>query len=432
MQGKTHIALGMASALIVTHPVTAPEVIIAMTGGAIGGRIVDVDRNDIKIDPDSKNKGDVYDAIISFLFISVLVVLDFFLGNGISRFIIDNWGVKIWGGLLGIFILMLVAHFTPHRTFSHSFLGMGLFYVAVRLFCQPIALSFLVGFASHLVVDLFNIRGIQLFYPLKWTPSFKLFKSNNQKANKYMFWIFMIFNILMGGFLFVRDIINNGWRYDFIRGISKPKLFGLNAFQVYLIFINLFTFIGFQRSARKADREQLMDTNKDIRIALEFETWFLNFMVFIGGGLGMFLSLVRNKAYPAAYNGVWWSFCYASILSWFTIYCYICNPFNWITSDIPRFSLEHISYLIYFLAINIISALLFFIFRNRRPSEYSLIHTLLLLVGALGGTIGAILVLIASRKTGKSKTYNYAILGFPIMLIGQIVFGLYMLSVDIL
>ena len=43
MLGNTHFVLGMASALVITHPDNVPGVITAMAGGAIGGWIVDVD-----------------------------------------------------------------------------------------------------------------------------------------------------------------------------------------------------------------------------------------------------------------------------------------------------------------------------------------------------------------------------------------------------
>lgn len=43
MLGTTHLALGMASALIVTHPQTVSGVFAAIVGGGIGGWIVDVD-----------------------------------------------------------------------------------------------------------------------------------------------------------------------------------------------------------------------------------------------------------------------------------------------------------------------------------------------------------------------------------------------------
>lgn len=51
MMGKTHIAVGIAAAYLITHPQTAPEFIIATVGGSIGGVMADID---VKIDTSNK------------------------------------------------------------------------------------------------------------------------------------------------------------------------------------------------------------------------------------------------------------------------------------------------------------------------------------------------------------------------------------------
>lgn len=84
MLGKTHITLGIASALIITHPATVPGVMTSMIGGAIGGWIVDVDCKDM--DPDREK---VYDTIIDGLFIGAMIVLDFLIGNGVCSYILN-------------------------------------------------------------------------------------------------------------------------------------------------------------------------------------------------------------------------------------------------------------------------------------------------------------------------------------------------------
>ena len=75
MRGRTHFVLGMASALVVTLPHTVPGVITAMTGGAIGGWIVDIDikNRDIERSEDAE-KESIFDAIIDLLFILAFIV----------------------------------------------------------------------------------------------------------------------------------------------------------------------------------------------------------------------------------------------------------------------------------------------------------------------------------------------------------------------
>lgn len=420
MLGKTHITLGIASALIITHPTTVPGVMTSMIGGAIGGWIVDVDCKDM--DPDREK---VYDTIIDGLFIGAMIVLDFLIGNGVCSYILNNWGVGVWGPFLGFIILMLIGYNTKHRTFTHSILGMLLFSAMVYMFCRPAAVAFAIGYASHLMADFFNKKGIQILFPLKWRPCLKLCASND-KANKVLFWVAFALDAVIGAFLFATAMINAGGASEFVFKLQNTKLFGLNSLQLYLIFINVITFFGFQRSWKMAYREELAEKDKSVRIALEFETWVLDFLVFIGGGLGMMISLLIHLRFPGGYNGNWWAFCYASILLWTTVYLYVCNPLGFTMRPIQWISAKHISVLVYLLCINVISALLFYSFRKKHLNEYSSIHTLLWFMGALGGTAGAYPVVIGVKR---DHSFNYAVIGFPIMLVSQIVFVIYMLSV---
>ena len=97
-------------------------------------------------------------------------------------------------------------------------------------------------------------------------------------------------------------------------------------------------------------------------------------------------------------------------------------------SVISWFSIKHISFYVYLILINILSGLLFYSFRKKQIDEYSIKYTFLLLMGAIGGTIGGFISVIATRHVTK---FNYAVLGFPIMLIGQVVFSMYMMSIGI-
>jgi inner membrane protein len=87
------------------------------------------------------------------------------LAGGIS--LQENWLI-----LLGVFIV--IASFVPHRSYTHSLLGLGFFAVIAFQFEQAIGLqsAFLVctaGYASHLLADMkvlpFNRRGVKYFLP---------------------------------------------------------------------------------------------------------------------------------------------------------------------------------------------------------------------------------------------------------------------------
>lgn len=422
MLGKTHITTGIASALMITQPNTVPEVIGTMLGGAIGGWIVDIDIKDREIDREK-----VYNCIIDALFIGAFIIADYLIGNGMCKYVQDNWGVKVWGALMAIAILMLIGFNTRHRTFTHSLIGMVLFGISTWLFCEPITISFLIGYMSHLILDLFNKKGLQLFFPLKWKFCLKICHAD-KRANRIIFWIALALDVIVGAMLFSNSLMMSGGVSEFVCRIKDVKILGLNKLQIYLIFINILTFLVFMRSAKLAYREELAEKDKKLQIQLDFETWLMDILVFLGGGVGMFLSLVIHLQYPSAYNANWWSICYTSIMFWGTLYCYICNPFGLVIKDIVWFTTKHIPLLVYILGINSISALLFYTFRKRRFGEYHIAHTLLFMMGALGGTIGAIPVVISTHREG---TYSYVSFGFFVMLISQIVFAMYMMMVGI-
>jgi inner membrane protein len=80
---------------------------------------------------------------------------------------------ELWLILLGIYIV--IASFTPHRSYTHSILGIVFFGVIASnleasLGIQGVFYSCFGGYISHLIADIkilpFNKRGIKLFLPL--------------------------------------------------------------------------------------------------------------------------------------------------------------------------------------------------------------------------------------------------------------------------
>lgn len=80
---------------------------------------------------------------------------------------------EIWLILFGIY--MLIASFVPHRSYTHSIIGVIFFsFIALKLeeslAIQGVHYTCLAGYISHLVTDSkflpFNDRGIKLFLPL--------------------------------------------------------------------------------------------------------------------------------------------------------------------------------------------------------------------------------------------------------------------------
>ena len=151
MLSKTHITLGMASALLLTCPETVPGVITAIAGGGV--------------------REAAWIKVLCGVFVGAVLILDYAVGGGMYRYVTGHWGVAVGAGLLGFLLLLLAGSRTEHRTFTHSLLGMALFCGAVRFACRPAAVPFLIGYASHLAADLLNLRGVQLLFPVRWFPA---------------------------------------------------------------------------------------------------------------------------------------------------------------------------------------------------------------------------------------------------------------------
>lgn len=421
----THVTLGIATALIATQPKTVSEVITAAIGGAVGGWVVDIDIKDRDKELDREN---IYDSIIDGFVIASFVAVDSLIGNGMCNYIAENMGLRVLMGLVGLIALMAIGFNTKHRTFTHSFLALALFSGSMYLFCEPLAVPFALGYLSHMVADMFNKLGLQLFFPLKWRPCLKKCYSN-KKANRILFRVALAVDVVVGGFLFASSLMRGDENTNVRQLLTENLLFGLPVLAVYLIVINIITFLGFQRSWRLSYREDLMKDDDDIRVQVEFETWLLDILAFIGGGIGMVVCLLIHGAIPTAENGNWWAFGYASIVLWSTIYCAVCNPLGMTTGPINLIAARHLGILLYLVIINIISAFAVSRTIHKKVKRYSTIHTFLWILGALGGTVGGILVALITHHNEK---YSYASIGFFIMLISQTVLLYYVMTTGVI
>ena len=112
-------------------------------------------------------------------------------------FKIDSHNSKI--GRRGI--SRVITAFCTHRGFFHSLLALGFFYLIFFNFWRIAALPFLIGYLIHLVLDCFTIRGVKLFYPLRWRARF-IFKS----GGLFEIILFIIF-LILDCFLFITTIL---------------------------------------------------------------------------------------------------------------------------------------------------------------------------------------------------------------------------------
>ena len=182
MLGKTHLAVGMGAALTLAQPTTLGACITAVIGGAVGGVLADADT----MRTDGKLGATQVHAFAAVLTVSLLM-LDSVLKTGMCAAIARrNDETLAMGGIL-FAALWIWGYFSDHRSFTHSLGAVCLFTWAVNMIYPPLSMSFLVGYGSHLVLDLLNKRPLKLFYPLDDGVCFGVFYSNRE-ANTLCFY----------------------------------------------------------------------------------------------------------------------------------------------------------------------------------------------------------------------------------------------------
>lgn len=152
MKGSTHAALGLvATTLLYNVNFHKPSAaLITIGAAAIGSYLPDVDHQNSTISNEvfrgSKAIG------ITMCVATIYLMYAGYLKSNIAATI-----------FLGATIASLL---TPHRSFSHSIIGMLIFAIAVN-YAYPKALNpFMTGYMMHIIADIVS-GGVSILYPLK-------------------------------------------------------------------------------------------------------------------------------------------------------------------------------------------------------------------------------------------------------------------------
>ncbi len=170
---KTHLTMGMATSLSVAlfamQPQNLSNTLVALAGGAIGGVLADVDtvNNDYK-----------HDALIGqfsgFSLLALVTAIDYYMKLGICDHVLSsNKIVSIIAGVVFIAVY-IIGFISEHRTLTHSLLAMSLFSGCFALVYPRLGLAALIGYASHLLLDLLNKKDVPLLFPYKKGICFRL------------------------------------------------------------------------------------------------------------------------------------------------------------------------------------------------------------------------------------------------------------------
>ena len=178
MMGRTHFAIGLATSLAVMQPKSIGECMTAIFAGALGG---------VTADNDTLNQSNSLSAQLLALKTALgILLIDYFFKLGICESIMANQTTALIG-LIAFLVLWFIGFFSDHRTFTHSFLAMILYSLAIGLIYEPFTLGFMVAYLSHLALDILNRKKMPLLYPLDFGVCLKLCYADSKFDNFLMY-----------------------------------------------------------------------------------------------------------------------------------------------------------------------------------------------------------------------------------------------------
>lgn len=180
MIGKTHCFTAVAAAITIMQPSKPTAILFGASLAFLGGLTPDVDLFQSQLGQKiSKFIIGIFSVVIILSLIKQYFDFDIF-----AYFSLDEILGSISQGVLLFLLLCSVGLNTKHRSFTHSILGGVLFTLCIYLAFPRYYMYFLVGFASHLVLDFFNKKGLQLFFPLEERVCIPICKATNPYVNR--------------------------------------------------------------------------------------------------------------------------------------------------------------------------------------------------------------------------------------------------------
>ena len=182
MMSRTHLAVGVGSALTIMLPTEAKFCCAAVIGGLLGGIIPD---NDIL---DNDYTGDaILGQVIGFGTTAGILFLDKILNIGLCNELFSRSTINLVFGLLIFIGVYIFGFFQEHRKFTHSFLAMIIYSFAVFCIYPPLIKPFIIGYSSHIFIDLLNKKKIQIFWPIETGICFGICYAN-KLGNRILMW----------------------------------------------------------------------------------------------------------------------------------------------------------------------------------------------------------------------------------------------------
>lgn len=184
MLSKTHLTVGVATALAVSPGRTAGGLFAAVIGGALGGVLCDVECKDLP------GRNDAFTGRIGAGALTVLLLTaDSIMKAGLWTSIRTQPLSSVIVGALIVILAASLGHISTHRTFTHSLLYVALLGLGGGLISPFLTVPILVGGVSHLALDTLNKKPVPWLYPLlKKGFCLRLCRAD-KAANAAFFWL---------------------------------------------------------------------------------------------------------------------------------------------------------------------------------------------------------------------------------------------------
>ena len=184
MLGKTHFSVGMAAGIAICRPQTMPMLIAGAGLAAFGGTICDID-----VETSDAHEQVDRMLVVAVIMVAAVVVMDFIFRVGIYRRLMAHSNIaRVIIGSLAFLMICAFGKEQPHRSFMHSFLALAMLSICVYIIFPDMTPYFMVGFMSHMFIDVFNRKREKFFWPggkgfcLHWC-------SANGIVNKILFYV---------------------------------------------------------------------------------------------------------------------------------------------------------------------------------------------------------------------------------------------------
>ena len=179
MMSKTHLMVGVGTALVATLPVGPKLCCIATIGGLLGGIVPD---NDIL---DNDYTGDaMLGQVLAGSIIAAILFLDKIFKFGICNELLSRSLINLIFSLVLFIGMYVFGFFQEHRKFTHLCIY------------PPLVKPFMIGYLSHIIIDLFNKKKVQIFFPFKVGICFGLCYAN-KLGNKILMYCGLVVSSLL-------------------------------------------------------------------------------------------------------------------------------------------------------------------------------------------------------------------------------------------